>query len=715
MSTYADSAHFNKNDSSPSANRKETNQENILSNGISIKSTRSHFNDNSSISNSGSNSKNFNSSSLISENNSKFLSSQGPLDTELSELALHSYQEFDYSNLFKSFEKRLVFFWGLSKEDLDVLVSLSKELKAIKLNVDPGDGISYSGDISFKSKELALRAFAIYNGAGFQKGRANFSSLKDYEIPPPQTNTLKITQLPLEANIISLYEPLGNIGPIYKFSLGSKKPKDSYAVGYVQYFHEDHLYLAIDNLSFTEFMGNLILLKKLPRKTKDVASDPASLRGNNHSPSNFGRPLNTEIDQSYKTSNNGTLKAEENTNSEIFNQTIETPKSRGSISMNNSANDSERSVDKKSQTPPGFEKSSGGLGGIIVPGKLFVTNLSSTVSHSELFDLFKKYGYVNSARVSIDASTGKSRGHGIVQMGSSDYSDAAMKALNGMELKGHRISIHNYEHIPKTHKIDGAPQLSSEINNQSFRRMSDNHDTLKTPTRRNSRLSHGGVLQPSPANEKIGANTKLLNSDLEVTSTPFSVPKISPHSHAKKNTLDTKSNYRKDPIFDLETLNSLSLSSRSELLAQKLVSEADLISKISKPLSAAIITFLVSQQTEFVIDLLDDPEYLADQWGLVSRNNPNGKLDPTVLNIVTEILSKKYGGDVQKQNYTDTSKAFVKDELPTQTPENPKSTDPETESYITQLNGLTEVELKKKLGARLFPLIKVNHVFLKFL
>ncbi|MFN2458452.1 MAG: RNA recognition motif domain-containing protein, partial [Chitinophagaceae bacterium] len=60
-----------------------------------------------------------------------------------------------------------------------------------------------------------------------------------------------------------------------------------------------------------------------------------------------------------------------------------------------------------------------------------ISNLSSTVSHEELKDLFSPYGEVKLAEVMNDVFTGKCRGFGYVEM---EDEAAAQKAID--ELSG---------------------------------------------------------------------------------------------------------------------------------------------------------------------------------------------------------------------------------------------------------------------------------------
>lgn len=64
--------------------------------------------------------------------------------------------------------------------------------------------------------------------------------------------------------------------------------------------------------------------------------------------------------------------------------------------------------------------------------KLFVGNLSWSVTAESLTEAFQPYGKVVGARVLYDGETGRSRGYGFVCYSTQSEMDAAMEALNGL-------------------------------------------------------------------------------------------------------------------------------------------------------------------------------------------------------------------------------------------------------------------------------------------
>src|SRR4030095_8297458 len=74
--------------------------------------------------------------------------------------------------------------------------------------------------------------------------------------------------------------------------------------------------------------------------------------------------------------------------------------------------------------------------------KLYVGNLGYEVSSSDLEQLFTPHGKVQSAQVIMDRDTNRSKGFGFVEMGTDQEAQAAIKAMNGKEMGGRSLTVH---------------------------------------------------------------------------------------------------------------------------------------------------------------------------------------------------------------------------------------------------------------------------------
>ena len=86
--------------------------------------------------------------------------------------------------------------------------------------------------------------------------------------------------------------------------------------------------------------------------------------------------------------------------------------------------------------------------------KLYVGNLSYSVSDSELEQMFAAHGTVVSAQVIMDRDTGRSKGFGFVEMGSDQEAQAAIAAMNAKEVGGRALTVN--EAKPKEDRGGGG-------------------------------------------------------------------------------------------------------------------------------------------------------------------------------------------------------------------------------------------------------------------
>ena len=73
--------------------------------------------------------------------------------------------------------------------------------------------------------------------------------------------------------------------------------------------------------------------------------------------------------------------------------------------------------------------------------KMYIGNLQSNVTESDLKDLFSEFGEVLSVNIVMDRASRQSKGYGFLEMPNNSEADKAIKALNGIELGGGNIKI----------------------------------------------------------------------------------------------------------------------------------------------------------------------------------------------------------------------------------------------------------------------------------
>jgi RNA recognition motif-containing protein len=73
--------------------------------------------------------------------------------------------------------------------------------------------------------------------------------------------------------------------------------------------------------------------------------------------------------------------------------------------------------------------------------RLFVGNLSFSVSEDELRTLFGQHGEVTTVQIIKDKYTERSRGFGFVEMATEEAAKAAVAALNQYQLAGRPLTV----------------------------------------------------------------------------------------------------------------------------------------------------------------------------------------------------------------------------------------------------------------------------------
>jgi cold-inducible RNA-binding protein len=90
--------------------------------------------------------------------------------------------------------------------------------------------------------------------------------------------------------------------------------------------------------------------------------------------------------------------------------------------------------------------------------KLYVGNMSYDVNSSDLEQMFGEHGTVESAKIIIENSTGRSKGFGFVEMSSDEEAHVAMLALDGKDCGGRELKVN-----------EARPQVTRDGGNRSNR------------------------------------------------------------------------------------------------------------------------------------------------------------------------------------------------------------------------------------------------------
>lgn len=86
--------------------------------------------------------------------------------------------------------------------------------------------------------------------------------------------------------------------------------------------------------------------------------------------------------------------------------------------------------------------------------KLYVGNLSYSVTNASLEEMFAPFGQVRSAQVIQDRDTGRSKGFGFVEMDNDNAALDAIKALHEKEVEGRALTVN--EARPREERSGGG-------------------------------------------------------------------------------------------------------------------------------------------------------------------------------------------------------------------------------------------------------------------
>jgi RNA recognition motif-containing protein len=72
---------------------------------------------------------------------------------------------------------------------------------------------------------------------------------------------------------------------------------------------------------------------------------------------------------------------------------------------------------------------------------IYVGNLPYSVTDADLRETFSRFGEVDQVNLITDKFTGESKGFGFVEMSNNSQADAAIKGLNGTDMKGRNVTV----------------------------------------------------------------------------------------------------------------------------------------------------------------------------------------------------------------------------------------------------------------------------------
>jgi len=81
---------------------------------------------------------------------------------------------------------------------------------------------------------------------------------------------------------------------------------------------------------------------------------------------------------------------------------------------------------------------------------IYVGNLPYSITEADLRETFSRFGEVSEVNLITDKYSGESKGFGFVEMANNSQADAAIKGLNGTDMKGRNVTVNQAK--PKTER-----------------------------------------------------------------------------------------------------------------------------------------------------------------------------------------------------------------------------------------------------------------------
>jgi len=293
-----------------------------------------------------------------------------------------------------------LFFEGLSRASQiteDDLMDLMHECQPLEIHMEPDTQVD--GFIKFANKDGADRAYSLFNGISLPDGDKLQLHINHPNVaanPKPEAIILQAKHLPLHTNNNSLYDLFRPYGPIQLCKTVAENGSAFEGTALIHYFRQLDADSALGAMNGTEVDGNIISV---------VPFNPPTARK---------RPQSMMLPPTSKLSPFGNFP---NANAQ----------------------------DSPLESPVDFKN-------------LYIKNLDIGIKSADLFNLFKGFGHVVSARVMSNPATGFSKGYGFVSYTSPVSASAALHDMNGRMIGSKALIVAFHE--PKKPKLDKRMQSS---------------------------------------------------------------------------------------------------------------------------------------------------------------------------------------------------------------------------------------------------------------
>ncbi|KAI9306185.1 hypothetical protein BJ944DRAFT_178676, partial [Cunninghamella echinulata] len=272
------------------------------------------------------------------------------------------------------------------------------------IDLTPNSSSSLStGYITFPNKDSADCALTLFHGATFKNKNdlpihLHIQPKKDGQDPEPVADILQVCDLPSSTTNQSLYEHFRPFGPLALCKIIMEYGTKFNGTAMIQYYHVKDSDQAISSMNNTMIQGNTIGVFPFVSSKQN------------------GNSIDTEPVM------------------KVTNSTTTTTTAINSPSLTKGEN----TIDYTN---------------------LYIKNLDLNVKSSDLFNHFRKYGRIISARVMKNTDTKQSKGFGFVSFSTPDEALAALKEMDGQYILSKPVQVAFHE--PKKSRNDPTPSKST--------------------------------------------------------------------------------------------------------------------------------------------------------------------------------------------------------------------------------------------------------------
>lgn len=110
---------------------------------------------------------------------------------------------------------------------------------------------------------------------------------------------------------------------------------------------------------------------------------------------------------------------------------------------------------------------------------LLVKNIDKDVTQQEIFNLFKPYGYIVSAKLETYPDSKESRGFAYIQYDDEAHAEAALNAINNLELKGKKLEVSKHNKKDKKKPENPVAPTVVKRNNLFVKNLPEGTDDAK--------------------------------------------------------------------------------------------------------------------------------------------------------------------------------------------------------------------------------------------